>query len=624
VESDLKSLRAHRDKIPVNVDTTKATGAIARLKTAMAGLRSGLGTGLQKVGAGFKGLAGGVSSFFSNLNVPLVGALGVGLTLLAHKAGEAVGGMVMLADTLENNKIAFTTLLGSAGKADKFLDQLKAFGDATPFEFPELVAASKKLLAFGFAGKDIIPLMTTLGDAASNTGADVEALAVIFGQMKAKGKLATEDILQLVEAGIPAWGILADKMGLTVAQVQDLATKGKLGAKEFKALQEGMDETFGGGMDKSAKTLSGMISTLSDTWAGIKTRLGQAILPFAKAITPGLQTALENFGKTVESQIPRLTEMLATAAHALVDLPGQLLRFGASFAEGLLLAVGGMQKSFGELLAGLGLALDGFGVALSNIPGMGDASDALIDSADQVVIAGGKLQIAGNATKEAGKAVGETIRGWATAYDAAAKKVHAGIDSAKASASLNLSTGAAEAKISGLKKKLADYKKQKPSATLDAKTDRARAKLTAAEKWLKQLNKYKANPQLLAKDLASGKVAIVNGKLKRMKGKTVPIHAEDKTGPGVRSASKNLNSVKDKHVDITVQYHTRGKPKGTTADTGPGASMVAPVVNLTAPPPPAIVLSVRDEALADLLDVRINGQALAASRVLRRRELVRL
>src|SRR4051794_20858746 len=54
-------------------------------------------------------------------------------------------------DLKQKAQIAFTTMLGSGAKAQAFLIQLQKYAAATPFEFPQLITASQRLLAMGFS-----------------------------------------------------------------------------------------------------------------------------------------------------------------------------------------------------------------------------------------------------------------------------------------------------------------------------------------------------------------------------------------------------------------------------------------------------------------------------------------
>ena len=66
----------------------------------------------------------------------------------AAAAGAGIKAVTAAAD-FEQTKVAFTTLIGDAAKAEATLAKLRELGAQTPFEFPELADAGRKLIAFG-------------------------------------------------------------------------------------------------------------------------------------------------------------------------------------------------------------------------------------------------------------------------------------------------------------------------------------------------------------------------------------------------------------------------------------------------------------------------------------------
>ena len=197
------------------------------------------------------------------------GAVAKGLEIVGGAFGTVKSAAIDLNSSLEQSKIAFTTMLGSAEKADAFLADLAKFAAETPFEFPDLVQASKRMFAFGFESKQVVPLLTAVGDAvaAVGGGADViDGVTTALGQMQAKGKVSAEEMNQLAERGIPAWDMLAKKLGVSVAQAMDMASKGTVKAATFiEAFQQGTAQRFGGMMAKQARTWQGALSTISDS-----------------------------------------------------------------------------------------------------------------------------------------------------------------------------------------------------------------------------------------------------------------------------------------------------------------------------------------------------------------------
>ena len=74
---------------------------------------------------------------------------------------------------------------------------MKAFGAVTPFTSQELIETSKRLKAFGFETNQVVDVTKRLADVAGATGADLGGIATAFGQIQSKGRLQTEELLQL-------------------------------------------------------------------------------------------------------------------------------------------------------------------------------------------------------------------------------------------------------------------------------------------------------------------------------------------------------------------------------------------------------------------------------------------
>jgi phage tail tape-measure protein len=104
---------------------------------------------------------------------------------------RVVGYAVKSAASLEQVKVAFTTLLHSASAANTMVANLQKFAQTTPFELAGVEQSTQKLLAFGFSAKSIIPTLTAVGNAASglNLGqAGMDEIILALGQTKKKGR----------------------------------------------------------------------------------------------------------------------------------------------------------------------------------------------------------------------------------------------------------------------------------------------------------------------------------------------------------------------------------------------------------------------------------------------------
>lgn len=167
---------------------------------------------------------------------------------------------------LEYAKVAYSNLFGDTALADEFINVLKDFAATTPFSFKESEAAAKRLLAYGIQYKNVMYVMQGVLAASSMQGNPqvIESVSRALGQVYTKGRLMNEEMRQLAEAGIPAYEILQEKLGLTQKQLQNIGKEGIPASKAINALVDGMNERFGGVVSASSKTLKGIISNIKD------------------------------------------------------------------------------------------------------------------------------------------------------------------------------------------------------------------------------------------------------------------------------------------------------------------------------------------------------------------------
>lgn len=232
------------------------------------------------------------------------------LALGAATAGAVKVGIQFNAN-MEQSKVAFTNLLGSADEAQGMLDRLYDVAAKTPFEFPQLVQSTQRLLGFGMAAKDVEPTMRAVGDAVAGAGGGAEQIdrvSTALGQMQAKGKVSSEELMQMAESGVPALKILGDQLGLTGAQLSKKLQAGAISAdKGIGALVSGMNKRYGGMAEAQSKTFNGMLSSLKDNVTqtlGVMTgplfsALSSKVMPKVNEIAGAIQKWAKGGGVTV-------------------------------------------------------------------------------------------------------------------------------------------------------------------------------------------------------------------------------------------------------------------------------------------------------------------------------------
>jgi tape measure domain-containing protein len=228
-------------------------------------------------------------------------------------------------------------------------------------------------------------------DTMAATGGGVEqldGLVMALGQSWSKGKLQSEEALQLLERGVPVWELLATKMGRPAEEIQAMATAGKLGREEITLLMEALGEKNAGASDGMSKTWDGVISNLMDYWTrfqlmvmdsgvfdSLKAKL-QAFLDllnqmaadgrlqaFADILATKMLAAIEglwSFGKGMVAIWQEVFPWLEAGANAMGGWENFMMIVAAGAFVGKLIAIG---KSV--ILVAKGLMLIGRGTLMA-------------------------------------------------------------------------------------------------------------------------------------------------------------------------------------------------------------------------------------------------------------------
>ena len=214
---------------------------------------------------------------------------------------------VQSAAQMRQYEIAFQTMLKSAEAGTQMLRDLQQFAAETPFDVPGVVSAGQQLMAFGFQAKEIVPMLTSLGDAASGLGLGTEGvsrLAYALGQMRTSGKLNAQDMMQLTSAGVSAWDMLAQAAGKSVAEIKDMCSKGMIDSKEaVKIIVAGMNDEFGGMMDKTSNEVAGLLANIEETAGNTSAAIGKYMTEAfnIKGILKNVSDALGEFQQKMQT-----------------------------------------------------------------------------------------------------------------------------------------------------------------------------------------------------------------------------------------------------------------------------------------------------------------------------------
>ena len=277
-----------------------------------------LGGTLNEVTSQLNGLGGKIANTFNDVAASLGGVstlmtglfstVGLVQTAFASLSGVINFGKSAFIDynaQMETTKIALTTLLGNADDAEAMFRTLHRLAANTPFEFPGLADAGKRLVAMGFSAQGAQKALEASANAAAALGKGqegIDRIGLALGQTSVKAKASAEEMMQLAEVGVNPYEILQEKLGLTADQAANLGNQNISGKKVAEALVEGMQEKFAGSSKALSDSFTGMIATIEDDVAYIFGDIGESLFEAVKEPVGKVRDFLSDMVNSINDQ----------------------------------------------------------------------------------------------------------------------------------------------------------------------------------------------------------------------------------------------------------------------------------------------------------------------------------
>lgn len=218
------------------------------------------------------------------------GLRGLG-TAAALGGGAALGGAFMLGRSIVEQasfrERALTSLrssLGTTGEALVAFRNAVRIANQTPLDTSQVIDATNQLAGAGFRGNQLTQLLAIGTDIGANNGQQaMESVIRALGQIRSKGRLQAEELMQIREAApsiaqhlTPALGQVMGFRGNEAAvarQVNAAISAGRVSGEAFNRafLEAGRrlsagDGGLGGVARAQSQTLGGSLSNLSNAW----------------------------------------------------------------------------------------------------------------------------------------------------------------------------------------------------------------------------------------------------------------------------------------------------------------------------------------------------------------------
>ncbi|EHG1727398.1 TPA_asm: tail tape measure protein [Listeria monocytogenes] len=391
------------------ISALKGLGNIAKSTGSL--IKSGLVSGFNAAKAAAKGAGAGMREALKNSVEKPAEQARFSILRLAAAFGliaatkNVVGSAIGRVDTIDTATKSLTVLTGSAKDAQLVMTDLTAAIDGTPIALDAVALGAKKMVAAGMKAANVKPVFTAIADAAYGVGngsESIDQMTDAISALQASGVAYADDINRLVDAGVPAWQILANSTGKSVGEMKKYVSEGSLeSTRAIAMLTKGIEEGTTGMAGNTAK-MAGLAktagNTISGSFANMKTAAVKSLANIAEnlkgpiiqaldvaknafkqfaAVTasPEFQKKLSDLIQKIKEFIPVLIEwapVLAKVAAGFVAF--NIISSVYSKVAGLVMAFRGLASS-GTLLGGIVNTVKGAFVGLK--AALGSASVAL-------------------------------------------------------------------------------------------------------------------------------------------------------------------------------------------------------------------------------------------------------
>lgn len=315
---------------------TLAAAATARMSGAV-----GV-AGLQRTTSGFLTLGRAATSAAALVGTAST-AIGRGIAMITKIGGTLFGGAVIggggaagmflksVADTSGEFERIATALKATVGedyeRASAFITKTS---EGVVYSQEQIAQSLLRLRNFGFGQGSAEATLPALIDQVSKLGGtyeDLEGITLAVGQAWAKQKLQGEEILQMVERGVPVWELLQKVTGKSVQEIQKMSEAGELGRDTMAALFSEIGRSASGAAAGQLDTYGGLVARLEKGWATLKRTVGGSGV--FDAVKDEMKGWIEYLGKP--STIKLATEFAEIGADAMVFLSNAVKRLIEEF-----------------------------------------------------------------------------------------------------------------------------------------------------------------------------------------------------------------------------------------------------------------------------------------------------
>ena len=226
------------------------------------------------------------------------------------------GGALSASTSFRAAKEDFGIMLGDMQAGAGLFAELQEFNFWTPFDMDETAQATKVLMAAKVPLEQITEYLTRFGDISQGNSQRFQSFINAFSKASAKGKADMEVLNVYIDQGVQILDALGQQMGVTSAEIVDMASKGKISFQDLDNALASMAEE-GGLYYNSMVTASQRLDAMQ---SGLQESVNALAASFGDMLAPMVGKALEVVTNLVDTinDSPFLKGTIAAALSAVV------------------------------------------------------------------------------------------------------------------------------------------------------------------------------------------------------------------------------------------------------------------------------------------------------------------
>ncbi len=249
--------------------------------------------------------------------------------------------IVNIGGELENQRIAMSSILKDAGKAQSVFDKVQTLAVKSPFGVLQLNSYAKQLTAYSVPYNELYDTMKRLADVSAGVGVSMDRIILAYGQIKAKHVLAGTELRQLTEANLPIIDMLSKQYSaqegrlVTAAEIYERVSNKQVSFDDVKKAFETMTDKGG----QFYNMQEAMSESLKSKWKNLADAID---IMFGSLANSGIGDGMKSIAEMLTNMTYQWQAMGGAILSAVAAI--KLYRLGAMLANRALDA--NMMKTF--------------------------------------------------------------------------------------------------------------------------------------------------------------------------------------------------------------------------------------------------------------------------------------